>query len=277
MRQLSKAVIIGVGLIGASIGAALKEKHRHIKVLGIGRTSANLDKALEKGAIDSVIPFSAEYLRDADVIVIATPIRKTAEYLKRLKDENIDKPIIMDVASSKNVVLSSAPENFVSVHPMAGSEKQGAINARADLFKNQPLIIIKDKVKPENIEFVKRFWEGLGSRIFEMTLEQHNRIVGLVSHLPHLLSYCVGSLLPDDEFNLIADIAGPGFFSFTRLGRSDARLWAEIFEDNSFELNNSADKVIAFLKNMKSKEDLSTILQSAQDKLKKVYEISENK
>lgn len=241
--KLTNVVIIGVGLIGASIGIDLKKKKLCHKVYGIGRTKKNLVTAIEKNAIDEIIDFNDIEAICPELVILATPVWKTAEYLNQLSSLNCS-PIIMDVASSKNKIFQYKTDKLISVHPMAGSEKRGAAFARSGLFENQPLIIITDNTNAELISFARELWLELGSNILELSLDEHNRLLALVSHLPHLLSYIMGAWVDEQDAQKIAKIAGPGFFSFIRLGLSSPELWEEILVDNRIEIIRFVDRYL---------------------------------
>lgn len=260
--NLDKTIIIGVGLIGASIGLALKKKNMSKSVLGIGNTKKNLETAKNIGAIDDFISFPKINEIKPDVIILATPIQKTIDYIKELTDLKFN-CILMDVTSSKNEIFYVKPNNLVSVHPMAGAEKSGAYFAQSTMFDKHPLIIINDDTPLDLLNFADEFWTNLGAGVIRMSLTEHNKYLACLSHLPHLLSYCIAEGLSEINNEKASACAGPGFESFIRLGMSSPTLWSEIFRDNKEQLTYFLEKYI---------DELIEIKEILNDKSQKFYE-----
>jgi prephenate dehydrogenase len=229
--------IVGVGLIGASIGRAARERGLARRVTGVGRSKQSLDQALALGAIDSATTVIDADLADADFLVVATPISKVVDAVARSREVLSTSSVVTDAASTKAGILRDlahrASENesapFVGSHPMAGSHRQGPSASDPNLFEGRTCIITPDASTPASaVERVRRFWTSLGMRVVEMSAEEHDERIARISHLPHLASYALALSAEERD----TPLAGPGFRDTTRLAASPAALWAEIVREN---------------------------------------------
>lgn len=227
----NKTAVLGVGLLGGSFALAIKEQNLSKIISGFGRREANLKKAKRKGIIDSYTLDASLAVKDADLIVFATPSGTFTEIASRIKPALEENSIQMDLGSVKgNIVyeLEKILPRFVGCHPIAGGENSGIDSARADLF-NKARCIISRTNSTDKAAFDKIFslWKKLGARVQEMEPALHDRIYALLSHLPHILAYAlvntVGRVDPD-----YLEFAGPGFRDTTRIAQSSPELWKDI-------------------------------------------------
>lgn len=240
----NKITIIGVGLIGGSIGLAVKRRRVARKVTGVFRRAATMRNALRARAVDEATLDVASGVSGADLIIIAAPVRsipalaaEAAGYAKR-------GAIITDVGSTKAWVVGRAegrmrrlPATFVGSHPMAGSEKTGVANARADLLEGSACIVTRTSNTPGSaVSRVARFWKSLGARVGVMSPSEHDRTVALASHLPHVVAFALALAVPDKALRFAAE----GFRDTTRIASSDPALWSDIFLTNRREIAVSA-------------------------------------
>ena len=203
MAGFEHTTIVGVGLIGGSLGLALKERGLAEEVVGVGYRDSTLKQAEERGAVDRWTLDMAEGVAEADIVVICTPVglvaEKAAEALPAMKRGSV----LTDVASTKAAITTKVeallPEGiaFVPAHPMAGSEKRGVENARADLFDGARCILTPtDKTPAGAVAAVRAMWEGVGASVETLDIHEHDRIVAEISHLPHLVAPAIINVWP---------------------------------------------------------------------------------
>ena len=225
--------IVGVGLIGGSVGLAAKDRNVARCVVGTGRDPRNLAKAQLLGAIDRSTTNLADAVRDADLIVVCTPVDRIAETILLAATHCKRGAIFTDGGSTKAGIIAAVngrlPEGvaFVPAHPIAGSEKNGVENARADLFENR-LTILTPLDAPDAVDRVTSFWQALGSRVIAMSPDDHDRALASTSHLPHAVASAVAGVTPVEWLPLAAG----GFRDVTRIAGGDPQLWTAIFQAN---------------------------------------------
>lgn len=234
-----RAAIIGVGLIGGSLGLAIKRKGLAGEVAGIDRSDSTLEQAVECGAIDTK-SISPHFAGGADLVVLATPVGATATVLKTVAAHISPGTLLTDVGSTKTFVLAEVkkalPEHsvFIGGHPMAGSEKAGINGADPYLFENAFYIITPDKnASMEKIDQLKALVEGIGAKPVLMSPEEHDLSVAAVSHLPHIAAASLVNFLynlPQGE--RISPLAAGGFRDTTRIAAGDPEMWRDIFLTN---------------------------------------------
>lgn len=234
-RNIRSVTIIGVGLLGGSIGLAMRAAGSAARIVGVGRRQSSLDEALEVGAVDEVHLDVAEGVAHADMVVLATPVGAFGKLLEGAKAGLKGGAVVTDVGSTKAEVVALAERTlgrggpFVGSHPMAGSEHKGPTFARADLFTGATCIVTPTEHTLEELaERVERFWLALGMRVVRMTPADHDRAVARISHLPQVLASLLMQL--PDEADL--DISASGFRDATRLAGSDPEMWRDILMTN---------------------------------------------
>ncbi|MBI5723766.1 MAG: prephenate dehydrogenase [Planctomycetes bacterium] len=262
---IRQVAIIGVGLLGGSLGLAIKRLSRRIKVVGVGRRMASLSRALEAGAIDRACMDLAQAVPESDLVVLATPVGTFGKYLRAVRPLLKAGALVTDVGSAKAGVVVTASRilgpagPFVGSHPMAGSERKGSSNARADLFDAAVCIVTPTPKTPQTaVGRIGRFWRALGMKVVRMTPAGHDRAVAAVSHLPHLLS-CLLMLLPDKAQ---LSLAAGGFRDMTRLAGGDHEMWRDILlanRPNILAAMARFDKDMRILRNLLKSADARAI------------------
>lgn len=239
--ELHQIGIIGLGLIGGSLAAAIKSRSSSI-IINAYDTDQN---ALHRGLGDRLIDVACESVQqvadNSDLIVLAVPVNSANANLIQLAEF---KGIITDVGSVKAPLLASAREVFgdlsqvVPGHPIAGSEKHGVEAADADLFAGHKVILTPTSdTRPEVVELVAQLWTSLGAMVLMMDVQDHDRILAQTSHLPHLLAYALVDLLAVENEDLaVFQYAAGGFRDFSRIAASDVSMWRDIFISNKKEL-----------------------------------------
>lgn len=232
-----KLAIVGVGLIGGSLALALKAAGVVGEVVGIGRGLANLEKALELGVVDRITQDPAEGVADADLVFLATPVLTLTEMASRVLPHMKPGAVLTDGGSVKGSVARAieplVPKgvHFVPGHPIAGTEKSGAEAAFATLYHRRRCILTPTaQTDPAALRLVRRVWETAGCEVVEMDVEKHDRILGAISHLPHMVAYSlVNAVSSYDRYeeNILEYSAG-GFRDFTRIASSDPTMWRDI-------------------------------------------------
>jgi prephenate dehydrogenase len=239
--------IAGVGLIGGSFGLALRKAGFEGRIIGVS-SPRTVKAALERGAIHEALPL-AEAAAQADVVFLAQPIETILETLGELDRHVRPGTLITDAGSTKAAIVQRAAEKihngrFVGGHPMAGKEARGVEAADADLFQGRPWVLTSPEAELETGELVK--WIAkLGARLLILPAAEHDRLVGMVSHLPQLLSTALASTFaPEPD---IARIAGPAAIDLTRLALSPYDIWRDILTTNTAEIDAALASFIARL------------------------------
>lgn len=271
MRLFNKVAIVGVGLIGGSIALAIKKKKIAQEVIGVSRHKKTLLLAKKIGAIDRGSQ-DLNIIKDADLIILATPVETIINLALRLRKVVSPDAIVTDVGSTKQQIVSKLDRIFpkyVGSHPLAGSEKRGVVNADVGIFKDSLCILtptrITNKVAKAKIEIL---WDRLGVRLVTLTAQEHDKILSLVSHLPHIVSFSLIGTVP----NKYLKFASSGLKDTTRIAGSDSRLWADIFLSNQKNIIKSIELLQENLSRLKSaikekdKKRLFNILQVAKGK-----------
>ena len=236
-----KIVIFGVGLIGGSFSLALKQAGQVAEVVGFGRTPASLTLARELGIIDRIgVQLEAE-LRDADLVLIATPVAQIPRIFNDIKPWLGPLTIVTDAGSTKTSLVEAARlcfaekiAQYVPAHPIAGGENSGTAAARVDLYAGKKVVLTPLAENTEQaLARVSLAWHYCGAKLFELSPEQHDRVFAAVSHLPHLLSFAlVHELAVREDSALYFDYAASGFRDFTRIAASHPEMWRDICLSN---------------------------------------------
>ena len=243
--KFNRITIIGVGLIGGSIGLAIKKKHIAKEVVGVFRRSSTMRKALRKKAVDRATMNIREGVKGADIIIVASPVYSIPDLVHEAMRYAKPGAIITDVGSTKSWVMkevakfkkSKASVSFVGSHPMAGSEHASVEFARSDLLEGSPCIVTRSiDTDGKALNKISGFWKSLGAKVSVMTPGEHDRAIALVSHLPHIVAFGLAGAVPRDMLKYAAE----GFKDTTRVASSDPKLWADIFLSNRIEVLRSA-------------------------------------
>jgi prephenate dehydrogenase len=233
--KIQTLTIVGVGLIGGSIGLAARRRGVATHVLGAGRQQASLDRARAVGAVDETSLDLAAAVRRADVAVFCTPVDRIAEQVLAAAPGCAPGTLLTDAGSTKAAIVAQLdgqlPDGvaFVGSHPLAGSEKRGPEHADADLFQDRLTVITPGPhTDPAAVERTAAFWRALGCRVRLMPPEEHDQALALTSHLPHLVASALAGVLPGELHELTAT----GFRDTTRVAGGDPALWSAIFCQN---------------------------------------------
>ena len=263
--------IIGTGMMGTSLALAIKRNGLCGKIIGIDRNFENLKAAKRLSAIDSYTDCLKDGIADAVMIIFAIPIMATMEVAKRIVYAVRKDALITDIGSTKGEVVQKMTElfyghsNYVGSHPITGTEKSGAINAIDGLYDGKKCIITPtEKTERFAVDAITKFWESAGSEVIVMDPHEHDRIMAMVSHLPHVVAYALaGSVLDQQKMgNMLFPYAGGGLKDFTRIAGSDPVMWRDIFISNAHEILNAIDqfsKVMERLRRMIKERDTKGI------------------
>ncbi len=234
---IRKLILVGVGLIGGSLALALRSVGAVQEIVGIGRSPINLKKALEVGAIDHAASELQDVVHDAEVIVLATPVNSIKHYLAELSVNLPRDVVITDVGSVKQDIMLTAKQclqeqyrNFVPGHPVAGRESSGIDAASSRLFENHNVVLTPDEeTNPEAIALIEQMWLETGASIILMDRKEHDAVLSMTSHLPHILAYAMMNHFADDaNSERRYQMTAGGFYDFTRTASSDPEMWRDI-------------------------------------------------
>lgn len=253
---IGKLVVFGVGLIGGSFALALK-KHRAVaRVVGVGRSRANLLAARRLGIVDEIATDPALAVKDANLVLLAVPLGQTRAVLAQIAQHLASHTVISDAGSTKRDVIDSARRQlgaafarFVPAHPIAGTENSGAQAAFPELFAGRNLIVTPEpETAASALKLVTTAWKLTGMNIVTMRAAAHDRMFALVSHLPHLLSFtAVGNIAGyPDAANLFRHTGG-GFRDLTRIAGSSPEMWRDICVANRDVLLDALDSYLSDL------------------------------
>lgn len=236
--------IVGVGLIGGSIAAALNKRGFDGMLLGVGRNASRLKAAETAGLIHSHSVELADAAEAADLLIFCTPVDRISPGVRTAAAKCRAGTLITDVGSVKESIcrelVGRMPENvtFVGSHPLAGSEKQGFEHADPNLFEARVTVVTPDPTTPpDQLVRLKQFWESLGSRVVELSAEEHDRALAQTSHLPHVVAAALAATLSESNGRLAAS----GFRDTTRIAAGDPNLWSTILLDNAEQVVHSID------------------------------------
>ena len=240
-HHFKQVTIIGVGLIGGSLGLVLKQAQLADSVVGVGRRLENLKTAVELGAIDRYVSDAIEGVREADLVVLATPVDTYERHLKEWGQCLSAGAIVTDVGSVKGRLVEQAerllPEHvcFVGAHPIAGREKTGSAAGSVTLFRGARCILTPTpRTDPGAMDIIRGLWQAAGSRVSTMDPFQHDRILGAVSHLPHVAAFSLINALVEMGQTAVPGLdllsyAGGGLRDTTRIAASSPEMWRDIF------------------------------------------------
>jgi len=252
--------IIGLGLIGGSVGKRLREVGFSDEVIGYDQNEENCKKALSFGLIDRAASLD-EIISTADLIVIAIPVDAMANIIPSLLDRIGDKTTVMDLGSTKERISKAVDQHakrkqFVAAHPIAGTENSGPEAAFSTLFVNKTGIICDHELSSESAYMLsKSCLEAMGMNIIEMDSKSHDLHIAYVSHISHISSFVLGQTVLEiekDEVNIF-NLAGSGFASTVRLAKSSPQMWAPIFKENKKHIS---DALGAYIDNLAAFKEL---------------------
>jgi len=235
MARYESISIVGVGLIGASVGLAAKRAGVAREMVGIGRRAASLRKARECGAVDRTTRSLARGVAAAELVVVCTPVELIAPLTLEAAGAAPAGALLTDAGSTKAELVRRIEaglepgHSFVGSHPMAGNEKSGPEYGQADLFDDRVVVVTPTpRSRPEAVESIAQFWKSLGAHVLEMSPQEHDRAAAATSHLPHLAAAAL-ALATGEQY---APLIGSGWRDTTRIAGGDAALWRQILLAN---------------------------------------------
>ena len=256
MTRFERVAVIGVGLIGGSFALALKKANACGTVVGVGRNAANLQVALQRGAIDEIAHSATDAARDADLVLVAVPVLQMFSVFSAIAGVIRKDAVVTDAGSTKQDVVATARRalgdalgRFVPAHPIAGAEHSGAAAAQPGLFEGKRVVIAPlAETAPDALERAEAAWRACGARLFRMSPAEHDEVFAAVSHLPHLLAYALVSDIAGrgNSAQLFGYAAG-GFRDFTRIASSHPEMWRDICVANKEALLAEVDRYAAQL------------------------------
>jgi len=239
MTLWNQVTIIGTGLIGGSLGLALKQRGLAKRVVGVGHRQSTLDEALFRGAADEVTLEASEGVRGSDLVVLATAVGLFGEILRTIAGNLEPGAVVIDVGSTKADLVRTLDAlmppgcTFVGCHPIAGSEKRGIRYARPDLFEAATCVVTPTEGTPADVLVrIVATWQGVGMVVRQMGPEVHDRLLAEVSHLPHVVASVLVRAISEEAEPLV----GPGWADTTRVASGDAVLWRDILLSNAEEV-----------------------------------------
>jgi prephenate dehydrogenase len=230
-------VIAGVGLIGGSLALAARERGLVERVVGYGRNEKTLRRARKLGILDAYFLGAEDFPTDTDFLVLATPVSAIAPVTRSFLPRIHRECLISDVGSVKRRVVADMERllkggpSFVGAHPIAGSDQWGPDPARADLFVRRRCILTPTRrTDPGALKKLRAFWRRVGAKVELMDVRLHDRILGVVSHLPHVAAYALVNALDRTKVESLdlAEYCGAGFKDTTRIAASRPELWRDI-------------------------------------------------
>lgn len=267
MNKINQVAIIGVGLIGGSLGLALKEKKIAKKITGVGRREESLKIAQEMHEVDEATTDLVSGVKEADLVVIATPLDLTVETFKKILPHLKKGCVVTDVGSVKGPILKRIDHPFfIGGHPLAGSEKRGPQAARVDLFREATVVLTPVKKTDEKaLALVKGMWQALEAKVLFLDCEVHDRLVAFTSHLPHILATSLTNLIGEvaEKEKRVLSLMGEGFRDTTRIAASPPNMWKEICLANREDISKAIKKFKEILSEMEealSREERDNLL-----------------
>jgi prephenate dehydrogenase len=229
-----RVCIIGVGLLGGSIGLALKRKRLAAQVVGVGRTVSKLQTALTRGAIDEATDDILVGANQADLVIACTPVQSIVDSLCVAASVAHPNAILTDVGSTKQSIIKAAsgrlrPDQFIGSHPIAGGHHSGVEHAVGTLLDGALVVITpSQETQPDLVQRMTNFWESMGARTCCVPPKEHDEALAIASHLPHMVASALSTSTPAE----ILQFVGKGWMDSTRIAASNTQLWRQILEEN---------------------------------------------
>ena len=246
-RLFRKVTIIGVGLMGGSLGKAIKKQGLAKEVVGLSQKQTTLSTAVKMQAIDHGCHDIRKAVHNADLVVLATPVSIITGTLSMIGPYLKRGCIVTDVGSSKVSIVRTAQQflpnhvSFVGSHPLTGSEKKGVQFADEKLFEGALCIMTPtDQVNRSVTHRIKTLWARLGCRIKFLSPEEHDRIMAYISHLPHVLSFALMNIIPAE----LLEYTAQGLKDTTRIASSSPQMWSDICQGNADNIVNVLDELV---------------------------------
>jgi cyclohexadieny/prephenate dehydrogenase len=259
--MFKKVCIIGCGLIGSSLARAIKKNNLAEKIVSSNRSDATNKKVIELKIVDDSSSDPKKMVDGSDLVVIATPLSSYEDVISKIKDSLKNRVILTDVGSVKenilNLVEKNIPENisWIPSHPIAGTEESGPEAGFSALFQNRWCILTPSKkAKEKDINLLQTFWENVGCKVDIMDAKQHDYILSITSHIPHLIAYNIVNTslnIQDEKESTIVKYSAGGLRDFTRIAASNPIMWRDVFIQNKKNTSKMIDKFIENLEDLK--------------------------
>jgi prephenate dehydrogenase len=255
--QFQKITIVGVGLLGGSIGLAVRRGRLAREVAGFVRRAASLKDCERAGAVDYAVTDLLAAVSNADLIILCTPLAQMRSLTEQIMPALKRGAIVTDVGSVKagvvrelESIIVTAGAHFIGSHPMAGGEKMGVLAARADLFDHAVCIVTPTKKSHATaVRKLEQFWKSLGARVLKMDAAQHDLLVSRSSHLPHAVAATLANLVLNPAGSKMqAALCATGFRDTTRIASGSPEMWRDIALANCKNISRSVDAFVAELK-----------------------------
>ncbi len=254
VKDLTQTTVIGLGLLGGSISLSIRRSFSAVKTVGFTHRPSTQTKARKLSIATEIATDIGASVKNADLVVLATPINTFEHIFAEIADSLPAGCIVTDVGSTKVLPHRWAAKklpssvHYVGSHPIAGSEQRGVEFARDDLFDRAMCIVTTTKSSNRQaVATVKKFWKKLGCRVESMTPAEHDRILGRVSHLPHVVAAALINATDSEQLKF----AGKGFIDTSRIASGPANIWTDILLTNPANSTRGIDKIIAELTRMK--------------------------
>ena len=268
--MFKKICIIGCGLIGSSLARAIKKNNLAEKIVSSNRSNAVNKKVIELKIVDDSSSDTKKMADGSDLVVIATPLSSYEDVISKIKNSLKDGVILTDVGSVKeniiNLIEKNIPESisWIPSHPIAGTEESGPEAGFSELFQNRWCILTPSKkAKEKDINLLQTFWEKVGSKVDIMQAKQHDYILSITSHIPHLIAYNIVNTslnIQDEKESTIVKYSAGGLRDFTRIAASNPIMWRDVFIQNK---KNTSKMIDQFIKNL---EDLKKMIENEDGK-----------
>jgi len=260
--MFKKICIIGCGLIGSSLARAIKKHNLSEKIVSSNRSDIVNKKVLELKIVDDSSSDTQKMVNDSDLIIIATPLSSYENVILKIKNSLKNGMILTDVGSVKERVISLVEKaipkdvSWIPSHPIAGTEESGPEAGFSELFKNRWCILTPSKkAKEKDIDTLKSFWKKIGSKVDIMDAKQHDYILSITSHIPHLVAYNIVNTsinIQEEKQSAIIKYSAGGLRDFTRIAASNPIMWRDIFIQNKTNTSKEIEKFIANLEDLKN-------------------------
>jgi prephenate dehydrogenase len=246
--QWPTVAIVGVGLIGGSVGKALKARRLAERIIGVGRSQQSLDDAVRSGVVGETSLDVAAAVSRANLVVVAAGVAAIPRLLDEIDAAVEPGTLITDAGSTKATIVAawerrrrSRRGRFVGGHPIAGSHRRGAAAADATLFAGRVAVVTPAKATPaRDTEDAAGFWAGLGSTVFVMSPREHDKILAATSHAPHVVAAAIAAATPAATRRFTAG----GWRDTTRIASGDPELWADILLDNATSVAAATRRIV---------------------------------
>ena len=268
--MFKKICIVGCGLIGSSLAKAIRKNNLAEKIVSSNRSDASNKKVIELKIVDDSSSDTKKMAEGSDLVVIATPLSSYEDVISKIKNSLKDGVILTDVGSVKENIINLIEKNisesisWIPSHPIAGTEQSGPEAGFSELFQNRWCILTPSKkAKEKDINLLQTFWEKVGSKVDIMQAKQHDYILSITSHIPHLIAYNIVNTslnIQDEKESTIVKYSAGGLRDFTRIAASNPIMWRDVFIQNK---KNTSKMIEKFIENL---EDLKKAIQNEDGK-----------